>query len=126
MFRFDGQMLISLMFSFVVFAKGLQDAWCQINDVIQFEKKVPKGIECIKDAERRLHNTKIMFLVILSLVAVALGHCMLKFAMAFVCEDSMWDLHVPFWHKEGVNQMGCVDLGRIMREFTHFNATMRP
>merc|ERR1712079_885828 len=125
-FRFDGQMLFSLLVTFLVFVKAVVDALSQILSVIKFESEVPsevpsdiQGTEVgdevkklgdeVNMAKQKIYKTTIAFRVILFVLVLFLFHSAVKLIMAFGCKDSLWNLHNPFNDKSDVDWKGCVD-----------------
>jgi len=141
--RCDGQMLFSLVMSFVTAFKTLYDCNAQRRGVNQFcldcEKwqqaweangspdfcsrcmawhiasskssdAMAKRRKKISENREKLGVTQRQFLIGIALLMIGLLHCTAKFVMAWVCRDSLWNIHLPFLHSTDMDWKGCVDL----------------
>eukprot|EP00415_Alexandrium_ostenfeldii_P000185 UN0185 len=110
--RVDGQMLASIVLSFMTLAKTIFDSWFQWKRIADFTKREvpgledPEVIEAVKRSKRRLEKSGFCYLFAFVLMCIALLHAAMKFAMAFYCEDSLWNLN---WYPPS----GCVRLESI-------------
>jgi len=63
----------------------------------------------LRQYQKTIHTVKFSFRMGVAIMVFLLAHCVAKFVMAFVCEDSLWDLTL-FPKDKGLDWKGCVDL----------------
>mmetsp|Transcript_13287 Transcript_13287/g.41983 ORF Transcript_13287/g.41983 Transcript_13287/m.41983 type:complete len:563 (-) Transcript_13287:404-2092(-) len=128
-YRFDTQMIVSIVLSFLCYAKAIYDAWDQFKAVSRFVRMVTasqpykdwiweRGVPGNRQQrttkyQNALSWTKISFIAGSLVMVLCASHCMAKFVMAFICRDSLWNVQLS-WPEPGLDGRGCVDLSMYL------------
>mmetsp|Transcript_84479 Transcript_84479/g.262299 ORF Transcript_84479/g.262299 Transcript_84479/m.262299 type:complete len:830 (+) Transcript_84479:94-2583(+) len=114
--RIDWQMLLSLSISVIGFAKNLAGTYADMKRIHIFSMKDDwANVESRKGIQsKQTHLWTLKWLGILGLFVMLgwLAHSFAKLTMAFVCENSIWN--IPFPGAKGMDSKGCVDMRWIL------------
>uniref|UniRef100_A0A7S1QKI3 Uncharacterized protein n=1 Tax=Alexandrium catenella TaxID=2925 RepID=A0A7S1QKI3_ALECA len=118
--RLDGQMLVSIILSFLTFGKTVVESYVHLRNMTGFMmKKVPEEVDNEAKAKVRWSKFRLcviwgLYFIALFMLSFALLHALTKFVMAGACKDSLWNL--PLGGNSGDDWNGCV---RNLEQYTH-------